>query len=1068
MAAAGAPFSIREYAARARARAGTEGGSWPFGGEEGALPPMEVQRFRWWADEALAVEEEEREVERRMAAKRRKRSVAELFAAVPRVAGGQRDWGRRRLQAKQREKGKLVLGVGVKASKGFEQKKVATGIDETSHGVKAASISISQLFQDSIIKRKLKKSLSKKKRIQGVSLLLDKKSKKGNKRSVLDSQKKAITNSVQAQSILKKQSKAGFSTLLNNTDVRCKFNPSCKPKHVTFSDDGWTAPLPEDNTEQPQLVQTSQQPSHECHDHHNTDEPQLVYQQADAISVAVDEDTSSLSEIVVPTGVCRTVPLAKPKDRTILGNSVDLNHRIGISNRSNCLNSIGLACLSNKVPTQNFDGVDSHLADNECLNLDVECLVEENQMIPQRSSNLVSLAVKAISGDINRSPLSQPSSSCLNDRSRSMLQGRLVANCHFDKVRAKLLRTCNGVVNSISSSTGSNKSADAQAADCVSACRNTYFSDNYVGLPLNSRGEFIKVHPGGTPNSIDIFKRQCLGENSSCPSALPTFFTPRTCTDHVNLRTNHHVPQIYTADQFVFHPDPHYAPTAPTAYGMDFRQLSSSERMKTHNYPILSNRYPCNNQQEFSVEYFCTGCMGHHNPQQKLLGMQSCYLSLNCEQNTQPTDETTMRLMGKTVTLGTSGIQCRGLNNETPCSSKQSLAEDHSFQGACTKAFPRLFQGGLVDPSSAFRISDSERQPSEKPSYFSFVPAAELRSGLDTDSFRTSGHNQQPELAAPNNLYVQPVSCCNKGGLGHQQPFMANQVQSSAEDMLFGSMHCRQSQSAAAVSSFNRMNSARNFVEKSPAPYHSSCLTQQLSNMTQRTPISSFPSGYAVQSTPGLTTQTKFTSLPPLPPSVISSHCRSADYAQPHGSSPTFFPSIPLPYPMNKSNAPGDAIFKDESMKWSSIGSKLEGFKHMKRSCKRPAEKDDVFLTLPKKHCIAVQKDLSLFPIPEKGLEFCGPGPNARLLDMPVGFGSEPEADLRLGNKDAHSTWSDPVNMVRPVKLKSGARHVLQPSASSMGQENSGPVHSVTRFAAENDACTVCTSKTRDTEIYKF
>lgn len=122
----------REYAARARARA-EGGGSWPFGGDAGPLPPVEVRRFLWWQDEAAAVEEEEVEVERRMAAKRRKRSVAELFAAVPRVprgrGGGQQGSGKGKKAPKrkaEKDKGKLVLAVSVKTKK---KKKVPAGID---------------------------------------------------------------------------------------------------------------------------------------------------------------------------------------------------------------------------------------------------------------------------------------------------------------------------------------------------------------------------------------------------------------------------------------------------------------------------------------------------------------------------------------------------------------------------------------------------------------------------------------------------------------------------------------------------------------------------------------------------------------------------------------------------------------------------------------------------------------------------------------------------------------------------------------------------------------------------
>lgn len=123
----------REYAVRARAEG--EGGSWPFGGDAGPLPPVEVRRFLWWQDEAAAVEEEEVEVERRMTAKRRKRSVAELFAAVPRVPRGRGGGhgcgkGKKAATAKRKaekdDKGKLVLAVSVKTKK---KKKVPAGID---------------------------------------------------------------------------------------------------------------------------------------------------------------------------------------------------------------------------------------------------------------------------------------------------------------------------------------------------------------------------------------------------------------------------------------------------------------------------------------------------------------------------------------------------------------------------------------------------------------------------------------------------------------------------------------------------------------------------------------------------------------------------------------------------------------------------------------------------------------------------------------------------------------------------------------------------------------------------
>ncbi|WVZ99267.1 hypothetical protein U9M48_044595 [Paspalum notatum var. saurae] len=1044
-AAAGAPFSIREYAARARPVGGA--GGWPFGGEGGALPPVEVRRFRWWEDEAAAADEEE--VERRMAAKRRKRSVAELFAAVPRVARGNNGCGKGKGKAGKRKLGKdnkgkpglAVVGVKVasKGSKTEKKKKVPAGIyvkvKDKSNGVKATSIGISQSFQHSIRKRKPKNNISKQKGNHEVSILLDKKSKKGKRKSVLDRYKKAIVNSVQAQSICKTQPKARFNSVLDSTDIRFKLNSSCKPKHATFSDGTdtfrWTARVSEDDREQTQSAQISQRSTQESPHHHNTDEQQLAYQQADAMSGAV-ENASSLSENVVSAsaGVYRTVPLTKPKDRTMPSTSVDLNQCIETSNSSNCMNSISLACLSSKAACQNFNGVGSCLDGYNGLN--VESLGEQNHMISQASFNPVSLAAKAISAD--RSLLSQPSSSSLYDTSRSTLRESLVTSYQLGRVRPQLLRSGKDVVRSINSSTGSNKSAGAQATDCVSACRNVHFSDDYVGLPINSRGEFIKVHPGGTPNSVDTFKRQILGENSSCPSAFPTIFTHSACTDRVNLRSpSHHAQQICTVDQSVFHADPRFTPIAPTTYGTDFGQLPNSERTKNHHYTIPSNKYPCTtNQQKLSVECFCSGCMGHLNPQHKLLGMQNFCLSQNRGQSTHHNAETTMRLMGKTVALGTSAVQCRGLNEDTTYSSKQARAEDQFFQGSRTKVFPQLFRGGLVDPASSCKISDGDRQTPGKPSHFSFVPAAESSLVLDTSSLKSNGHSQQPELATTNSLYAHPGDRSNEGEGGHRQPVMANQVQGNDDNLLLGSMQSRPTQTIAPESSFNTRNRVQNFMEQRPAPYQSGWLTQQLSNMSQRTPASSFASGYAVQKTPGSTTQTKFTSLRPLPPSVIPSHVYSAYYAPPPlGSVTSFHPSAPVPCQPSNSIAPGNAMFEDESMRWAMIGSMPEGLEHL-RNCKRPREQDGALLTLPKKPCTAARREVNMPPFPaDKGVEFRGSRPDAQPRDM-----AEPEADLRLGNREPHPTWSDAVNTMRPVNVKPAAERELQPSGSSAYQEN--------------------------------
>lgn len=1008
---------------------------------------------------------------------RRKRSIVELFAAVPPVGAGKR----------KLDKEKLVAAGGL-PKKRFKKEKAPVGAETTavrkkekSGNIKVTSLSISQLFQDAIQKRKLKKSPSKKKRNQEVSVLPNKKSMKGSKKSVLPDQK-AIKNSCQVQIILKKHLRTEIGAFLKNKDVTCTPKSSCKLKHVTFSDVdgicGLTASQSKDNTEQSQLMQASQQPSQKgnsqiVNGQHNTEETQLVYQQSDAISGTAEEDTSSVPEKVGSSGISCAVPLTTSKERTILRNSIGVHHFIEMSNRGNRLNSMSSAAVSFQPLAQNLAGVDFHL--QEGIYLDIGWQAEENhRMAPQGTPVPACLAVGTRPGHPMRTPFPQPSSSRYvgalkeaYDRNRStVMHEKLVANGHLTEVHPSVLSSGKDMLSTISS-TGSNKSTDPQTTDSVSACRNISASDDYIGLPVNSHGEFVRVQPGGTLNSKGVLKRQCSLEDSVYPSASPTFSTPNTSMDYAHSRVNHQALPFSTVANFGIQQGPHLTHTMPTAYGMGLRQFPISERMQLHNYPVPSNN-SCSKQLGSSVQCFCSRCLRHDNQLQKSLEMQSCFPGQNYVQSIQPAVETTMRLMGRTVTLGTSSKQCGGLENNGPYSSKQIRVEDHYLPGTSTKVFPKLFCGGLVDPPSTFRMSNGERPPSEYASCFSSLPAAELGPGFDTNSFRTSNHSQQPQLAVPDTLFMQPVKRYNESGSGHQRPSVESQVQGTANHLQLGPVHHRRTPSVASMSSYDPKNNFKNFAEPRAGASEFSFFPQRSCNMTQRTPVSPFLSGYySVQSSPALTTPTKFTSLRPLPPSMISSHVYSSENAEPHGSTP-FHPAAPLSRRSEINNAPGDAILTGtKQTEQAPIGSNLESSKQINKSCKRPAENDDVLLTISKKPCIPVGKDVNMSPLPAEELGFGGSKPDGQPLYMPVRLGNRPEMNLRLVNGPA---WSDPVDSVvaRPVKLKPGAKHILQPCASaSTDQEHSWPVHSVVQLAAENDAFTVGSSKKMDAESYR-
>ncbi|KAG8081646.1 hypothetical protein GUJ93_ZPchr0628g40558 [Zizania palustris] len=259
---------------------------------------MEVRRFRWWEDEA-AVGEEEGEEERRMAAKRRKRSIVELFAAVPQVSAGGGEGLGGETDQEESTQGGATSRVEAK-KKGFKKDKVVVQIGVTKK-LPAGATGLVMYYT-----------------------------------VVLNYTSMVISFFVSGE----KQQDKRKTTLLKDTGVMSPSNSLLKPKHVTFSDDngilGQTASRLGDVIEKSQLLQASQQSyedgkSQGSDDQHGTDEPQFTYKRTGAGLETVEEDTGS------------TVPLTKSKQKTILGNSVDLNHCLDMSTRGNCLSSISSA-----------------------------------------------------------------------------------------------------------------------------------------------------------------------------------------------------------------------------------------------------------------------------------------------------------------------------------------------------------------------------------------------------------------------------------------------------------------------------------------------------------------------------------------------------------------------------------------------------------------------------------------------------------------------------------------------------------------------------------------------------
>ncbi|XP_072953804.1 uncharacterized protein [Typha angustifolia] len=1049
------------------------------------------------------------------------------------VEGGSGSDGKRKERIKEDEKVEKMRKMKLKSKKAKKQQRLQIKIcvekKEKTHNPKISSLNISQLFQDAVNKKMFRKSLkvsvhTRKKKSAAAKNLLEKQNLKVKPRLLTKSQK-SVKRDFPIHSILKKQTKTSCMKKDNFTgdrEVGCPLKPHGKAKkHVTFSgkDDILGNSKNSTRLEVPQLqslckmlsdvlaastarslIRESDRPPSDSEESQVVNESRIASGPMEKNDRSLAENLQLTPELIVPLD----------KEKTSLDGSVDLNHVAENSNNLNCFDSGSSACSSSHMFSDNMAAL--NIFPEEGPKYGIGTHAEENFPISNGRAGMsipISSSCETSSQSLTRNLISQPSSSCLVSSSKENVKDPLLEAKMKNQVpdlQPRCHLSSKDVMSSISSSTGSNKSVDTRlTTDCMSACRNFCFNEDYIGLPLNSHGELIKKHSCHPFGPTELFKRQDMVKGSSASFPVPRLVNPQSSMDHANTRSRHPAAPLYWKEKFRWYPECYYSPVMPVTSGLSFMHLPGFERMEIHNYEPAREEDQTVQQGRYSMKLSCPGCRVHNHHSQNLFHMEKFQVDGNLDQEIQPAAQPTMRLMGQTVTLGKNTQECRSLDDGKIWTDKDIISEEcHTVRNFDQFLPYQLPQMELITHPASELSNGCKIKPLEVPSSLYGNPSTELRfdhmhlsnqpqrpsgcvisSSFGNHSSTVNSHSQHPQAMLNRASVGNLNSVTRYSDIGCQVPFVVTHHQNVSQHMLLNSTHCKHTQSLS-FSTSSTSNLHKNYcnIVEPPSVRSSPCLPHWLINAKQQkkaqlSSFSSYPNPIDVHH-PCAVSGSKLPSFPSTYPSPVISFpvYNSNNVAPPCGSTSLFHPSFIPAYPPSKSASAVSASCKNKSRNRNEMKSKytfLKGLDCANRSKKRPAVKGDEFLRPVKKPHLTMQNDLTMPTEPSRREELPGcTSDDTGTTEMSAFNNKMGEVDLQsVNNEDSESrtlpTGSRLTSGTRPgpVKLSAGAKHVLKPSPN-MDEDNSRPIHSTIPLAFGTSCGKMTLSQKENAKIYRF
>ncbi|XP_064971522.1 uncharacterized protein LOC103993018 [Musa acuminata AAA Group] len=796
----------REYAAKMRSVDMEK--CWPLGtsgGGERSLPPIPFRKYRWWSDELWAVRSAaagglpalERDRSRAKAKLRapKKRSVAELFAVAPQIErieeetngcggdvghgvdaeDGEQKKGRRQGADdalrdhvsnkcwKKKKKKKRYIGKKCWIRSGSKKPKTQRQVLMLVIG------SRKKLLEDSASEKESKKASrhslggQKKKKKKAAATSLQNKENEQFHGSNLVARNQEAAEILRVKGILRspRETSSMKSRILNgDPQAGHPFKPCCAlEKHVTFcGNDGHNETF--SHTKLPQLLN-------------------LCIRFSDALAASSISDLSRGDKLppteqskVTKTGGAPTVegkaqliesgvhatadhpsnPISRNitrRPKTSLRETIDFNHATQISNDlnigysdsssrhySNCSPSIRNSCREERSNS----GVGFHSDMLDTREVMHASMTSAPKLEPESSPNMTGI------------PMSQPSLSCLPVSVDEREVDRPVA---FKKNRYIQIPAIQPVCDISPSDQMINECPETTRSmlDPICKCNGMCVSEYSIGSPLSSQ-ELIKFHSDAKFGASEIFKQQNLGPEHSLQ--VPYLTGSKSHMDHVNMRGKFCCTMADRNDQRRWNSHHFYPARKPTKSGLGYLRLHCSERMDVQNIHHVQN----------PLSLSCGMCeqLNHHDlnwtPSESFHAEESLV-----EHRIEPTVPSTMRLMGKNVTVGRSSEDSKCTDHGSTWTDKEIITRRSPSRIVVDKALleRRLQRECVTHPMSGIS-RDCVRRSQDLPSDPYHFPAVDERydhTSLGHQSLLTSRNGHMSTLTYHGTSYSTPHRLLN-------------------------------------------------------------------------------------------------------------------------------------------------------------------------------------------------------------------------------------------------------------------------------------------------------------------
>ncbi|XP_020244713.1 uncharacterized protein LOC109822861 [Asparagus officinalis] len=604
--------------------------------------------------------------------------------------------------------------------------------------------------------------------------------------------------------------------------------------------------------------------------------------------------------------------------------------------------------------------------------------------------------------------------------------------------------------------------------------------DGFVGLPLNSQGEFIHSQSAASFDFGEISKKKNAIQGSIRGYPFPHNAESWTSLDHVS-RMKGKFPNAALSQK-----------VQPSWYQ---RQYNLADVRNFDNFGVQSNneavtdRYPSFLNDHNIMEVSCQGCRDDIRTR-NYIDRVNFQAERTMEHVSQPNIQQTMRLMGTNVTV-TGNNKCQSYGDGRIWIDKEVVSDQFG------RVSHQPMQQQWVTHSSSMKPKNNLVRPLDTSSNFYSMPAIAPRLGVMHFNYRPQWVSRNDTSSVMGNtLFSHPLnsqSLMNDSSksllttipgitsvkMGHQIPVLASNHPNSYQHMLLSSTHCKHTQGItySTTSTFRPpISYHETFSPVQPSPAQSSMnlprwlLNAKQQRKSQRPPCSCFPDPLASHHRSSMSRADIFPLPSPHHTSAINFPICTGTTSIAGGLSTPFVQSSLVPPSMTSRSKP--AI--DNSCGKNMIrGGTNFNFTYLKsldaagKTRKRAAAKDDRFMKPAKKPFFRMQDQMAASANPRQEEQMHANTVNAEAVTDSNNSGAVTQNEGSRTLSLCGSLKVDGGLKSGPVKLTAGAKHVLKPS-QDLDQDISRSIHSTIPFSTGDNSGKVIDPQMTATEIYRF